>query len=406
MISAFTPTHDPAFLPEVYQSLCEQTREDWEWVILLNGLASYSNSDPRVKVFRDSSGIYNVGFLKRRACELCTGDILMELDHDDLLFPTAFEECSKAFRDPAIDFVYSNAVCFDTRTKQSITWGAQYGWSQRPVRFQGVDYQESISAEPEPQSISRIWFAPNHFRAWRKEFYWRIGGHDGSMKISDDHDIICRSYVAGQMKHVNLPLYFYRVHGANTWLKHSEEIQTTMWGVHDRYIEPMAIKWAKNNGLRCLDLCAAHSPKEGLETVDKHHASILADLDKPWPFEDNSIGMIRAHDAIEHLRDPIHTMNEAYRVLAHGGFFLIQVPSTAGDGAWCDPTHVSFWNKRSFRYYTERSVQDYISHTGINCRFQKLKCENVILHEDVPYVVAHLVALKDPNRRFYGEVLI
>ena len=44
-----------------------------------------------------------------------------------------------------------------------------------------------------------------------------------------------------------------------------------------------------------------------------------ADLRKRWPFEDSSVDEIRAHDIFEHLPSQVHTMNEAHRVLRHGG---------------------------------------------------------------------------------------
>ncbi|MBI4849130.1 MAG: methyltransferase domain-containing protein [Nitrospirae bacterium] len=80
----------------------------------------------------------------------------------------------------------------------------------------------------------------------------------------------------------------------------------------------------------------------------------VMDLEERWAFEDNSIHYIRAFDLVEHLRSPIHTMNEAWRVLGHGGLFEIWVPSTDGRGAFQDPTHVSFWNQNSFLYYSKQ----------------------------------------------------
>ena len=44
-------------------------------------------------------------------------------------------------------------------------------------------------------------------------------------------------------------------------------------------------------------------------------------------------------------------MNELWRVTQPGGLVEITVPTTDGAGAWQDPTHVSFWNRRSFLYY-------------------------------------------------------
>ena len=82
-------------------------------------------------------------------------------------------------------------------------------------------------------------------------------------------------------------------------------------------------------------------------------ADKIADLNKDWPWEDNSIDEIRAYDIIEHLPDKIHTMNEAWRVLKPGGTLEICVPTTEGRGAWQDPQHCSYWNRGSFLYHTK-----------------------------------------------------
>ena len=77
-----------------------------------------------------------------------------------------------------------------------------------------------------------------------------------------------------------------------------------------------------------------------------------ADLAQLWPWKDNSVEEIIADDIIEHLPNKIQTMNEIHRVLVPGGKVRIFVPTTDGRGAWQDPTHVSYWNRNSFFYYT------------------------------------------------------
>ena len=59
----------------------------------------------------------------------------------------------------------------------------------------------------------------------------------------------------------------------------------------------------------------------------------------------------QTHTDWQQLIDPVHVMNEAYRVLAPGGFFLIRVPSTDGRGAFQNPLNITFWNEHSFWYY-------------------------------------------------------
>jgi hypothetical protein len=74
------------------------------------------------------------------------------------------------------------------------------------------------------------------------------------MKISDDHDIGLRMYLEGKIKHIDKPLYIYRVDGDNTWLKLTAEIQTTMWSCYDKYILPMMKKRSKERNLKVVDL--------------------------------------------------------------------------------------------------------------------------------------------------------
>lgn len=83
-----------------------------------------------------------------------------------------------------------------------------------------------------------------------------------------------------------------------------------------------------------------------------------ADLITYWPWPDSSVEEIIADDIIEHLPDKIHTMNELHRVLVPGGTVHIFVPTTDGRGAWQDPTHVSYWNRNSFFYFT-KGVPEY-----------------------------------------------
>jgi SAM-dependent methyltransferase len=51
-------------------------------------------------------------------------------------------------------------------------------------------------------------------------------------------------------------------------------------------------------------------------------------------------------------------MEEIWRVLKPGGIFESSTPSTDGRGAFQDPTHISFWNRNSWLYYSEKAYRD------------------------------------------------
>ncbi|AHJ28186.1 class I SAM-dependent methyltransferase [Nodularia spumigena CS-584] len=107
----------------------------------------------------------------------------------------------------------------------------------------------------------------------------------------------------------------------------------------------------------CVDLgCGIHKTEGfiGVDVFAIDNVDVVADLNGHFPFPDNSIDLVKAHNIIEHLPDRIHTMNEIWRILKPGGIVDISVPSTDGRGAFQDPTHVSFWNVNSFMYYSNQ----------------------------------------------------
>jgi len=411
-ISIFTPSNKTTYLKEAYESLKKQDHQDWEWVILLNGNALKENNflgdgdgDERIKIVRYEQTTNKIGELKHQACLNCTGDAFLELDHDDILMPTALYEVNKAFEENEnICFVYSNTVNWDTRTNTSLTYSNFYGWSKRPFKFRGHDLFENVSSKPSPHNLSKIWFAPNHLRCWKAKDYWKIGGHNQEMRIADDHELICRTYLHGELHHIDKPLYIYRIYGDNTWLQNAKDIQIEMWKNHNKYIIPMMEKWTDERKLDKIDLGARLNPAEGYKTVDLHDADIDCDLNGKWDLEDNSVGILRAYDVFEHLKDPIHTMNEVYRVLAHGGILDLQVPSTSSKAAFRDPTHVSFWNDESIWYYTKEQYAKYIQ-PQYKGRFQSLKTVEDKCGEII-WVRAHLIAIKNEEREFYGALEI
>ncbi|MEK6881388.1 MAG: methyltransferase domain-containing protein [Nanoarchaeota archaeon] len=124
--------------------------------------------------------------------------------------------------------------------------------------------------------------------------------------------------------------------------------------------------------MRKIDLCGGHGKPTGYESVDLKNSDIVADLNNQWPFKDGEVGLFRAHDALEHLKNPIHTMKEIYRCLSPKGWLLSLTPSTDGRGAFCDPTHVSFWNSFSLRYYTHKLQAQYID-TPVKFQLNRIK---------------------------------
>lgn len=127
-------------------------------------------------------------------------------------------------------------------------------------------------------------------------------------------------------------------------------------------------------------------------------ADKIVDLCNFWPWRESSVDHIRAWDIIEHLPDPVHTMNEAWRVLKPGGTFEIVVPTTDGRGAFQDPGHVSFWNRNSFFYYTDRDPHRVrfggANKNGVLARFRVVSEKQERLRDEVEKLTIVLEAVK------------
>lgn len=390
-VSIITPTHNPKYLDLLWDSIKDQPFN--EWLIVINGGAQARKYDDRVRVVKSPIDIPFVGALKRFGFMEATGDILVEVDHDDILMPGAIEKIKLAFVDKEVGFVYSDCANFKDDFLPVDKFGADYGWKYYKTSFAGNILPTPHSFEPTPASISRIWFAPNHVRAWRRDAYLMVDGHDPTMRVLDDQDLIARTFQVTKFKHINQCLYLYRIDGNNTWIKNNDYIQQNTMLLYHRDIEKLALRWAQIKKLKAIDLGGGINPAQGYEVAD---ISTGVDLNEKWPWPDNSVGVLRSFDCFEHLNDPLHVMSESYRVLVPGGYMFVQVPSTDGRGAFQDPTHKSFWNENSFLYYTHARWARYIN-TPV--RFQAMHLETTSNDNlGVCWVNAHLVSLKEGYR--------
>lgn len=410
--SIITPSHRyQSYINELYESITSQTYGNWEWILYLNGsfkkdsLSEDIKNDERVKIYENYDGNSDIGYVKNRAFSLGTGDVLVEVDHDDILTENCLDELFKAFNEnPDCGFVYSDNATYHMK-EEVIPYNPAYGWTYRFHEWNGKNLIAMNSFNASSHALSYIWYAPDHVRAWRKDLYTNIGGHSIDLSICDDHELMIRTYLNTKFYHIPKVLYIYRITGGNSFLERNDAIQIKTKELHNQYAQLLAEKDADEKGLLKIDLGGGLFPRKGYTTIDQEGGDITCDLNDGIPLEDNSVGVINASHVIEHLKDPIKTMREIHRVLAHGGWAFIEVPSTEGNGAWCDPTHVSFWNEDSFPYYTNKSKAQFIRNDSI--RFSSFRLEtNWWEGTKIAVVNTHLVALKDGGERFPGPVEI
>ncbi len=411
-VSLYTPTHNPIFLSATHTSLKAQTITDFEWVIVPNSGARIPESvadDDRVKLIQAPPGTAGIGFLKGFACDQCTGDMFVELDHDDLLMPNALERLIYYAVDSGAGFFYSDFINF-LPDGGSFTYDRSAGWETYPVQYNGKQYEATSSFGVDPASLHKIGYAPNHVRAWTREGYKTSGGYDSSMRIADDHDLVCRTYIAGvEFCHIPEAIYLYRERpprapddSVNTYRADQTTLAIMQQQVSNKYTYQLVDEWSRRHDLRRLDIGPAIFCERGYEAMPI--AAAPPDLSN-WlaQVKPGSVGCIRAFDALPYVApDQVVTFwNRLYEVLAPGGWLCTRSPSTDGHGAWMNPEYRSRWNAKSFWYVTKGGYQT--ACTGLKARFQATRTWTSE-PDGIPYICMDLVALK--GQRTPGKIEI
>ena len=210
LVSVFTAAYkSKEKIQRPYRSLLNQTYTNWEWVIVDDSGdddATYNRDllpldDPRVRRYRQDYRNGYIGATKRYAAGLCTGEILVEVDHDDELTSDCLEkivntfkkhpECGFAYGDCAEPYVgsnYSNWYGWDCGFGYDVYYRV---WVHEMNRWQNVLRNTAINGT----TIRHLVGLPNHPRAWTKDCYHLLGGHREELLVADDYDILVRTFL-------------------------------------------------------------------------------------------------------------------------------------------------------------------------------------------------------------------
>ena len=260
IFSIFTPAYKTEYkIFRVYESLKNQTFTDWEWVILDDSpdnitwdiIQFISKNDFRVKAYK----IYpitegNVGLAKNRVASLCEGKWLVELDHDDVLTKTCLQECYDASLEfPDAGFIYSD-VCevyengemkfYDhnwsgdwyARDDNTFDFGyAGHTW----VTDDNKNYLTHHYPDINPLTIRFNISMPNHVRVWKRDVYNKIGGHNKSLPVADDFELIIRTFLNTRIIHIKKMLYIQHNNHNSTVDNNSIDINKRARLIRDHY---------------------------------------------------------------------------------------------------------------------------------------------------------------------------
>ncbi|MGK2949710.1 MAG: glycosyltransferase family 2 protein, partial [Acidimicrobiales bacterium] len=249
LVSVFTCTYRTgAAVRTAYESLLAQTHQDWEWVVYDDSdddgatfgvLTELAAVDPRVQPFRGVGNDGSIGAVKRRACGLCRGSLVVELDHDDRLLPRCLELVVAAARQhPEAGFFYSDgAEVLQDGSAAGYPDGWAFGFgAYRTEVIEGRPLLVQCYPPVNAKTIRHITSAPNHVRAWRASAYQRCGGHSPDLIVCDDFDLCLRMFLTTRMVHIPECCYI-QVHreGANAQRRRNREIQRLTQALLQRY---------------------------------------------------------------------------------------------------------------------------------------------------------------------------
>ena len=280
LVSVYTPTYltgDKIIRP--LRSLQSQTYRNWEWVIYDDSpddgatfaqMSELAREDHRISVFRADRASGNIGLVKRRACGVANGAILVELDHDDELTPECLNWIVNAHRTfPDAGFFYTDcAEIHEDGTNHTYggPWGMGFG-SYRQEEWAGHVFDVTNYPEINAKTLRHIVGVPNHVRAWTRDAYWACGGHHPDVHVCDDYELLLRTFLATRMVHIRRFGYLQYMNSSssgNTHRTRNREIQRLVrWfrgaydrRIHERLLELGVEDWVWR-GDNWLDLDAA-----------------------------------------------------------------------------------------------------------------------------------------------------
>ncbi|MCI0422717.1 MAG: glycosyltransferase, partial [Acidobacteria bacterium] len=402
LVSCIMPTHNRrSFVSKAIEYFLRQDYPNRELIIIDDGTDSISSlnlRDQRLRYLRLERR-ETIGAKRNLACQESKGEIIVHWDDDDWMADWRLSYQVNGLLSSQVDLCGLDRVLF---------WNPGAGQTWQYVYPNG----------------STPWVAGGTF-CYTKVFWQSNPFPD--LSVGEDTRFVWSNRSKRMLALQENTFYVALIHSRNTSLKATQgrrwqaypitEIRRLVGDDWDYYVdlsqsgekEQDSRRNNKNTRVNVpggtgmkINIGCCDAPMPGFVNVDIVPAAGVeaADLRQTWPWPDDSVEYVRAWDIIEHLPDKIFTMNELWRVLRPGGKAEIAIPTTEGPGAWQDPTHVSFWNRRSFMYYEAGNPyrERFAGFYGIHAKF-RIDSERIDQTVDGPRLTIMLEAVKENTQR-------
>lgn len=200
-VSLYIPTFNYGrYLEEAVESVLKQNYDDWELIIIDDGstdntqavLAKYKDT-PKIRIYSQK----NQGLTKsnNKAIKLSRGEYIMRLDADDYLDENAVLVMANVLdKKPDVSLVYPDYWIVSDE-----------GELLRLERRAKIYDEDKLLDIPSHAACAMI----------RKSCLVELGGYNENIPRQDGYDLWLRLVQKYQVYNVNLPLFYYRRHGAS-----------------------------------------------------------------------------------------------------------------------------------------------------------------------------------------------
>jgi len=251
LLSVITTTYNSKEkIQRPWKTLRNQTYTNWEWVIwddsednkTYENLLEMQKKDLRMRVYKAPKHSGIIGEMKRLASGVAYGSFIIELDHDDEIHPELFQWVIDASRKyEGANFFYCDSAQLYENSLNTHSYGDffGYGYASHANVWSNMHNKwivNTIVAPPNGITLRHLIGMPNHIRVWKTDFYDKIGKHNPRLSVSDDYELLVKSYIHGIWCHIRACGYYqYRNEDGNFTFIRNSLIQHNVKHIYNHY---------------------------------------------------------------------------------------------------------------------------------------------------------------------------
>ncbi len=409
MISIIIPVFNAHDMTEECINAIRENTQDYELIIIDNG--STPPIKPPFSGFVETRVIRNEenkGFpvAVNQGVREARGGVIVLLNNDVIVTPGWAERLSDCIDVPQ----FGDDAAYGFSIVGPVT---NYAAGLQRVQIESYENKEELNkaaaalAEECAGEAEEVNFVIGFCMAFRKSLWEAIGPFDESLWpcSGEEIDFCLRARAAGHRVGIARDVYVHH-EGSQTFKDMAAAKQIDYAEIVNRNDAHLAEKWGKDFWQRQaiilgktpdiapgeairLNLGCGYALQSGYVNIDNRaevNPDLVCDVLEGLPYDDNSVDEVRAFDFLEHIPigQVVNVISEIWRVLKPGGRFESFTPSTDGRGAFQDPTHVSFWNRNSWLYYSDPAYRNLY---GIEADFEIESIEDTV--PDPQWMIVH-----------------